>query len=181
MLTIRNFALGLLLASASLVLKAETQQPNFELYNTLNKSVFITLENVAAGHKGSAVIATEVKPGKGNQFQTQVESMADYTRYEVRLKFWERAGRTRKISQTQPALAGEMLASYLITVNNFPYTIYLTVAQDAKTGKISLAPQTGRFGGLVNKTESGLSLEDNISKHELEELKGFGSTLEIFK
>ena len=154
-----------LIAGGALQAEAVTAPPkyNFELYNLLDNSVYITLDKVTTGFKGSNTWATEVESGKGNQFKTNVIRNLPTT-----IKFWQNAGQTGSGNR----LIGEYQIAGVIQYEGEafnPPTIYLTISK--KGDKILLMRQldTQRTG----KTESGLSLSNNVPASDIKTRKPY--------
>ena len=134
--------------------------PNFELYNKLDFDVYLSLYHVKPGYPGAGAIATTVRAGK--KFQTIV----DTTKPTI-VQFRPKPSTTGRFS------GNPMIGEYSIAADG--YTIYLSIAR-RKDGKIEVYPQTGKgglFSKIIQTTESGLSLKNNVPKEKITEKMEF--------
>ena len=172
MKNIKHLLAAALLASATtnlfaIITKKETSEAtekiNFELYNKTDGNLAVSVSNVKEDYRGFNKVAFLVEPG--DKFQTVI----DITK-PTDIKLWENVG------DTDPKSGNQLYGSYSI-LRGTQDTIYVSFGRKEGKGDLKLYPQTGPRRGTTGKTESGLSLKNNVKPGQILEIKKYSTVI----
>jgi hypothetical protein len=128
---------AVLYCSQTIQCSASLSAPDVEIYNKSNEDITVFITNL----DNQVPRSINVAKGMAVKYDTDINS-------ELKFEIWSLSNKN----------ANRLLA--VATINAPGKTKYLTWNPEKKP---SLYPQTGPLLGLMGKTQSGLSLKDNVS------------------